>query len=81
MNSPPLLRFFHYTYGQDVGTLGVYLRPGCIDPADWSLADIPTNTQLIWEITESQNNAWTEVELILDMTSSSDPFQVSVSMN
>ena len=66
MNEPAVLRFHHFTYGRDVGSLLVHVTEGCREASDWSLLDIPFD-DYIWEVVGSQNNSWIEVELTLNV--------------
>ncbi len=74
MNDPVVLRFYHFTYGQDVGSLLVHVIGSCREASNWLYQDIPIDSY-IWEVVGSQNNSWAEVELILNVTMY-DSFQV-----
>ena len=79
MNDPVVLRFYHFTYGRDVGSLLVHVTEGCRAVSDWSFVDIPIDSY-IWEVVGSQNNAWTKVELTLNVATFQS-FQVIKTVN
>ncbi len=66
MNEPVVLRFYHFTYGRDVGSFLVHVTEGCRGASAWSLPDIQIDGY-IWEVVGSQSNAWTEVQLTLNV--------------
>ncbi|XP_072036300.1 uncharacterized protein [Amphiura filiformis] len=74
LNRDISLRFNHFIYGSDVGSLSVYLRPGCERAQDWPTSQAPRNNELI-RVVEAQSDRWSVVQIPLN-TAPSSAFQI-----